>query len=91
MTLDHAVLTGVWTVYIFIGSYLKDRRLTHYLGDAYRAYQAKVPGYPLVPFGPLGKVEFKTKERWVLAPKGRARTAQGAALGHDNPQSLMKP
>ena len=56
MTLDHAVLTGIWTVYIFVGSYLKDRRLVHYLGDAYRAYQARVPGYPLVPFGPLGRL-----------------------------------
>jgi methanethiol S-methyltransferase len=56
MTLDHAVLTGIWTVYIFVGSYLKDRRLVHYLGDTYRAYQARVPGYPLVPFGPLGRL-----------------------------------
>ena len=56
MTLDHAVLTGIWTVYIFFGSYLKDWRLVHYLGDSYRAYQARVPGYPLMPFGPLGKV-----------------------------------
>ena len=56
MTLDHAVLTGIWTVYIFVGSYLKDRRLVHYLGDAYRVYQARVPGYPLVPFGPLGRL-----------------------------------
>ena len=56
MSLDHAVLTGIWTLYIFVGSYLKDRRLVHFLGDAYRAYQARVPGYPLVPFGPLGKL-----------------------------------
>jgi len=65
MTLDHAVLTGVWTVYILVGSYLKDRRLTYYVGDAYRAYQAKVSGYPLVPFGPLGKVSLQTaKDHW---------------------------
>jgi methanethiol S-methyltransferase len=56
MTLDHAVLTGIWAAYIFFGSYLKDRRLVHYLGDSYRTYQARVPGYPLMPFGPLGKV-----------------------------------
>lgn len=56
MTLDHAVLTGIWTVYIFVGSAIKDRRLIHYLGNAYRDYQAKVPGYPLLPGGPLGKV-----------------------------------
>ncbi len=34
MTLDHAVLTGVWTGYIFYGSTLKDRRLVHYLGTS---------------------------------------------------------
>ena len=56
MTLDHALLTAIWTAYIFCGSWLKDRRLVHYLGDSYRAYQARVPGYPLMPFGPLGKV-----------------------------------
>jgi methanethiol S-methyltransferase len=62
MTLDHAVLTGIWTAYIVVGSCLKDRRLVHYVGDAYRSYQAKVPGFPLVPFGPLGKVEFEATE-----------------------------
>jgi protein-S-isoprenylcysteine O-methyltransferase Ste14 len=47
MTLDHAALTAIWTAYIFIGSAIKDRRLTHYIGDAYRQYSARVPGYPL--------------------------------------------
>jgi len=46
LTLDHAILTGIWTTYIFVGSYLKDRRLVNYLGDDYRRYQAAVPGYP---------------------------------------------
>ncbi|BBO33426.1 methyltransferase family protein [Lacipirellula parvula] len=55
MTLDHALLTAVWTVYLAIGSYLKDERLAHYMGEEYRQYQQKVPGYPLVPFGPLSK------------------------------------
>jgi protein-S-isoprenylcysteine O-methyltransferase Ste14 len=27
-----------------------------YLGDEYRAYMAEVPGFPLVPVGPLGVV-----------------------------------
>ncbi|MCA9103604.1 MAG: NnrU family protein [Pirellulales bacterium] len=54
MTADHAVLTAIWTVYIFLGSWLKDQRLAFYLGDAYRAYQARVPGYPMVYAGPLG-------------------------------------
>ncbi len=55
MSLDHLLLTAVWTVYIFVGSYLKDARLTHYLGKVYREYQSRVPGYPLVWYGPLGR------------------------------------
>jgi hypothetical protein len=55
MTFDHAVLTGLWTGYIFLGSYWKDERLALYLGETYLAYQARVAGYPFVWFGPLGK------------------------------------
>ena len=60
MTLDRALLVGVWTAYIFIGSWLKDRRLVHYTGDRYRHYQALVAGYPFLPFGPLGKIPLPT-------------------------------
>ena len=45
MTIDRALLVAIWTVYIFLGSYLKDLRLIHYLGDTYREYRAKVPAY----------------------------------------------
>ena len=55
MTADHAMLTGVWTVYIFVGSCLKDRRMTFYLGDTYREYASRVSGFPGVFFGTLGK------------------------------------
>jgi protein-S-isoprenylcysteine O-methyltransferase Ste14 len=55
MSLDHAVLTAVWTAYIYVGSVLKDRRLEFYLGDTYRVYQTRVPGYPLLPAGPLAR------------------------------------
>ena len=54
MTLDHALLTGIWTIYIFIGSWLKDRRLEFYLGETYREYETRVPGYPFMTWGPLG-------------------------------------
>jgi protein-S-isoprenylcysteine O-methyltransferase Ste14 len=57
VTLDRALLTGMMTIYIFIGSYLKDRRLEYYLGDVYRDYQARVAGYPLIGLGPLGRVQ----------------------------------
>jgi methanethiol S-methyltransferase len=53
---DRALLNVLFTAYIFLGSYWKDRRLVHYLGDVYRGYQARVPGYPLVGVGPLGRV-----------------------------------
>ena len=55
MTLDHAALTTIWTGYIFYGSFLKDRRLEHFIGEPYRAYERSVPGYPLVTVGPLAK------------------------------------
>jgi protein-S-isoprenylcysteine O-methyltransferase Ste14 len=54
-TPDRVLLSLTFTGYIFLGSYFKDRRMQFYLGDVYRAYQAEVPGYPLVP-GPLGRV-----------------------------------
>lgn len=55
MTWDRALLTFWWTIYIFVGSHLKDRRLAHYIGDPYRHYAARVPGYPGIGFGPLGR------------------------------------
>jgi hypothetical protein len=45
MTIDRAALVAIWTVYIFVGSYLKDLRMGHYLGSTYREYRAKVPAY----------------------------------------------
>ncbi len=53
MSLDHAALTAIWTAYIFYGSFLKDRRLEHYIGQPYRDYASQVPGYPLIKYGPL--------------------------------------
>jgi protein-S-isoprenylcysteine O-methyltransferase Ste14 len=55
MTLDHAALTAVWTAYLFVGSWLKDRRLEFFIGEAYRDYERRVPGYPLMPVSPLGR------------------------------------
>lgn len=58
MTIDRAELTAVWTAYVFVGSYLKDRRMVHYLGPTYQQYQAQVPGYPLMVVGPLGRLSL---------------------------------
>jgi protein-S-isoprenylcysteine O-methyltransferase Ste14 len=49
MTIDRALLVAIWTVYIFLGSYLKDLRLLHYLGETYREYRGRVPGYVPLP------------------------------------------
>jgi len=57
VTIDRALLTALMSIYIFIGSYLKDQRLVYYLGDVYRDYQAQVAGYPLLGIGPLGRVQ----------------------------------
>ena len=54
MTVDRLTLALLWTTHIFVGSYLKDRRLERYIGEPYRRYQADVPGYPLFR-GPLGR------------------------------------
>ena len=60
MTLDHAALTAIWTGYIFYGSFLKDRRLQYFIGQPYKEYQQRVPGYPLMIAGPLGRHPTQT-------------------------------
>ena len=64
MTVDHALLTGIWTIYIGLGSILKDQRLSFYLGDSYRLYMEKVAGYPLMISGPLARRPAGTRERF---------------------------
>jgi len=60
VTFDRAVLIALWTVHIFIGSWLKDRRLRHYIGEPYREYQSRVPGYPGMPCGPLARIPYSS-------------------------------
>jgi protein-S-isoprenylcysteine O-methyltransferase Ste14 len=67
MSYDRATLVVIWTAYIFVGSYLKDLRLLHYVGEPYRAYKARVPGYPLLPFGALARVKA-TKAGTAVPP-----------------------
>jgi protein-S-isoprenylcysteine O-methyltransferase Ste14 len=55
MTTDHLLMASGWTVYVYIGSVLKDHRLLFFLGDRYRVYMMRVPGYPLIPWGPLAR------------------------------------
>ncbi len=58
MTLDHAVLTGVWTIYIYAGSYFKDRRLIKFVGPLYLEYASRVPGLPLIGIGLLRRMQL---------------------------------
>ncbi len=53
MTMDHAILTGVWTAYIYLGSCFKDKRLLKFVGPAYRDYATQVPGLPWIGIGSL--------------------------------------
>ncbi len=73
VTLDRAILIAVWTAYIFIGSYLKDRRLQYYLGSLYRDYQARVPGFLGMPLGPLARIP------WPPAAKSHSEIPATAA------------
>lgn len=56
MSLDHAILTGVWTAYIYAGSYFKDRRLIRFIGQPYLEYAARIPGLPIIGFGSLRRM-----------------------------------
>jgi len=53
MTMDHAILTGIWTVYIYAGSYFKDRRLLKFIGNPYLEYGREVSGLPFIGVGSL--------------------------------------
>lgn len=55
VTADRLLLNVLWTGYVYAGSVLKDRRLLYYLGDEYREYQERVPGYPGIWWGPLAR------------------------------------
>lgn len=73
LTADRLMLNAVWTGYVFVGSWLKDRRLEFYLGERYRDYQARVPGYPFFPAGPLARVPTSStpvSRRVVSAGRG---------------------
>lgn len=59
VTLDRAVLIALWTGYVFVGSRLKDRRLTLFMGATYLDYQSRVPGYPGMLLGPLSRIAWQ--------------------------------
>jgi|SRR5579863_399094 len=77
VTADRALLIVSWTLYVFVGSWLKDERLAYYIGEPYRVYQSRVPGYPGMFFGPLAK--RRLNETDDLEP---AIEASGAVSAH---------
>lgn len=48
MTTDRLVFSGLWTLWIIIGTFLEEKDLTAAFGDAYRNYQRSVP--MLIPY-----------------------------------------
>jgi protein-S-isoprenylcysteine O-methyltransferase Ste14 len=70
LTVDRLLLACVWTVYIYVGSVLKDRRLLYFLGERYRGYMERVPGYPLLPWGPLARQVPRPGQARVAADAG---------------------
>lgn len=63
MTPDRALLIVSWTLYVLVGSWLKDERLAYYIGEPYRIYQSQVAGYPGMPVGPLAKRPLESAAR----------------------------
>ena len=91
-TLDRFLMMLILTVYVAVGSWLKDQRLLFYLKDTYRSYQARVPGYPLVGFGPLGRVHWYSSalggaKKTCLAPSPPC----GGGLGGDTVGDNITP
>lgn len=78
MTFDHALLTGIWTVYIFIGSILKDERLRYYLGESYAGYMSQVAGYPGMFIGPLGRRALQRQPAAAELPGDVSKAARAA-------------
>ncbi|MFM2092431.1 MAG: hypothetical protein RLZZ127_2920 [Planctomycetota bacterium] len=55
MDTGHLLLSGMMTAYCLMGSVAKDRRLLRFIGEPYRAYMARVPGWPAMPRGMFGR------------------------------------
>jgi hypothetical protein len=63
MSPDRAILIASWTLYVLIGSWLKDERLAWYIGEPYRVYMSQVVGYPGISAGPLAKRPLEPREK----------------------------
>lgn len=81
VTADRALLIGVWTAYVFVGSYLKDRRLGHALGEPYVRYLSEVPAYPFLAWKPKpnGMLDFASAPGATGDQRSAAQTPAKAA------------
>lgn len=81
LTADRAVLTGVWTAYVFVGSYLKDRRLAQVLGEPYLRYVNQVRAYPFLTWSlkPRGALDFAADRGATAEPRASAKSPAKAA------------
>lgn len=84
ITADRALLIVSWTLYVLIGSWLKDERLAYYIGEPYRLYQSRVPGYPGMIVGPLAKRSLEpvgTVEPTIAMPVSASALVSKAERG----------
>jgi len=63
MTVDHFLLTAIWTFYLFFGAALKENRLLK--NPIYKKYTYTVSPYPLMPKKPLEEI-FKSRRFYAL-------------------------
>ena len=84
ITADRALLIVSWTLYVLVGSWLKDARMAHYIGAPYRMYQSRVPGYPGMFVGPLARRPFEpdADDEVTITSPVSALTAQADPAEH---------
>ena len=76
MTLGHLVFAGAMTLYMVIAVRFEERDLVEYFGEAYRAYQRRVPKF--VPRGVWGGIRAGTKHPVAVAAGASSEGNPGA-------------
>ncbi|KAA3633200.1 MAG: DUF1295 domain-containing protein [Calditrichaeota bacterium] len=49
LTIERLIINIIFTLYLYVGTVLEERKLVNQFGDVYRKYQKKVPMY--IPYG----------------------------------------
>ena len=71
-TPDQVVLAVLWSGYCVVGSAIKEKRYLRYFGDAYRAYQARVPFWLPIPGRGREAVPAAPRDTAPSPPKRRS-------------------